>query len=127
MNLNDAFERFCIGAGILLLMLLFLCIVISCAGCRSDKASHQHGLVLYGGLDGRVGIGYGETEDVPLGSVYLRHVYQTSPSFFWQREGTNVTASLTIWNTCGASTNNAAHITVQPCQTTPSQPTPSER
>lgn len=105
MNLNDAFERFCVGAGILLLMLLFLFIVISCAGCRSDKASHQHGIVLYGGIDGRVGIGYGETEDVPLGSVYVREVYQTSPSFFWQREGTNVTATVTIWDTCCAITN----------------------
>lgn len=106
MNLNDVFDRFCLGAAILVGMLILLGALCNLSGCKGvDTASHQHGLVFYGGVDGRVGIGYGEIENVPLGSIFIREVYQSSPAFIWQQPGTNVTATVTIWDTCCAITN----------------------
>lgn len=99
---GSVFDRFCTGVAILLLMLVGLATLCHLSGCQGvgGNASHQHGLVLYGGVDGRVGLGYGEIENVPFGSIFIREVYQLSPTFFWQRPGTNVTATVTFWNTC---------------------------
>ena len=110
--------------------------VLSC-GCVANKASHQSGIVFYGDTRGRFGIGYGETEDLPLGCVYYRRVYQSSPAFLWQAPGTNLTDTTTYWDTRGMSTNAVDSVTppalprgplVQPAPAkaaSPSTPTPS--
>lgn len=66
-------------------------------GCLGNKASHQNGVVLYVSTSGQIGVGYGETEDLPGGCVYLREVISTSPAFWGS--GTNYTRALTYWDT----------------------------
>lgn len=87
---------------------LLAALLALCGGCLSDKASHQNGLIFYYSAPATVGVGYGETEDLPRGCWYLRSVYQSSPAFWG--DGTNVTHTLTIWDTTcmpdSASTNS---------------------
>ena len=83
--------------------IVFIAIVaalaIYSAGCMGNKASHQSGVVLYADTRGRFGVGYGETEDMPQGCIYFRHVFQQSPAAFWQGSGTNITCTMTFWDT----------------------------
>ena len=90
---------------VLLILSASLCLA---AGCMGNKASHQSGVVLYADTRGRFGLGYGETEDMPGGCVYFRHVFQQSPAAFWQGAGTNITATTTFWDTRGMTNSPPA-------------------
>lgn len=74
-------------------------LALALAGCMSGKASHQNGFVTYVSTSGQIGLGYGETEDLPAGCVFCRVTETISPAFWGS--GTNVTRTLTFWDTRG--------------------------
>ena len=83
-------------------------LALALVGCMADKASHQNGFILYLSTSGQLGLGYGETEDLPAGCVFLRVTETQSPAFWGS--GTNVTRTATFWDTRGM-TNVCERIT----------------
>ena len=86
------------------LLAVFTVATLFFCGCMGGKASHQNGMVLYVDVTGRLGLGYGETEDMPGGCIYYRDVWQTSPAFWGG--GTTVVHTTTFWDTTGMITNS---------------------
>lgn len=82
-------------------------VAVLCGGCMGNKASHQNGIVAYVSASGpTVGLGYGETEDLPGGCVYYRCVQNSTPAFWCA--GTNHTLTITYWDTRWMGVTNAA-------------------
>lgn len=85
------------------------------AGCRSDKASHQNGIVVYVSTSGQLGVGFGECEDLPAGCRFYRakDVYTVTEANWLFGATTNHTRTVTAWDTTCMATNDAETATAK--------------